>query len=147
MCVCVCVCVCSVCKDVKLHVKQGHWAFLGKPSATKFKEAMPWKGKHDLISHVYLQNHLHDHETVLWFSFWFVLSSCCLPCDRNWNRTTRYPLKSWLSVYPVVGVRQGATGPGLRPRGTACLRCIWLHEPTAEWTSFNLVIRLSKSSF
>ena len=30
-----CMCVWSVCKDVKLHVKQGHWAFLDKPSATK----------------------------------------------------------------------------------------------------------------
>ena len=29
---------------------------LGLPWQTQCNEAMPWKGKHDLISHVYLRN-------------------------------------------------------------------------------------------
>ena len=40
---------------------------------------MLWKGKHDLISHVYLRNHLHDDENVLWFLFGFRVVKLLFP--------------------------------------------------------------------
>ena len=57
---------------------------------------------------------------------------------------TVMPILFCSSVLPVVGVRPGATGPGLRVRATPCLGSIFrLHEPKPEVRSFNLVIRLS----
>ena len=67
----------AVCKDVKL-LFSGAGA-LGLPWQTQCKEAMPWKWKHDLISHVYLRNHLHDDATVLWFPFGFRVVKLLLP--------------------------------------------------------------------
>jgi len=61
-------CAWAFCKHVKLFSGAGA---LGLPWQTQCNEAMLWKGKHDLISHVYLRNHLHDDETVLWVPFGF----------------------------------------------------------------------------
>ena len=47
---------------------------LGLPWQTQCNEAMPWKGKHDLISHVYLQHFGHDQGDVQTLVLGLILS-------------------------------------------------------------------------
>ena len=71
-----CVCVWAVCKHVNFFPEQGHWAFLGKPSATKLcfgRGSMTWSVMCtcEIISMMM--------KTCCGFFLVFVLSSCCFP--------------------------------------------------------------------
>ena len=70
------VCVWAVCKNVNFFPEQGHWAFLGKPSATKLcfgRGSMTWSVM------CTCENHLHDDENVLWFLFGFRVVKLLFP--------------------------------------------------------------------
>ena len=86
--------------------------------------ASQWKG--GLINHLYLLQHGHDEsdvQTLVMRVFLLPFFKLLLPHIRI-HGTKTFMMKhsmcliSCQSVYPVVGVRQGATGPGRRPCAT-----------------------------
>ena len=66
----------------------------------------------------------------------FMFPSCCFQSLRNSSNHDKAQMCiiSCPSVYPVVGVRQGATGPGRRPRATPVQEQVWFSKPTPEFT-------------
>ena len=57
--------------------------------------------------------------------------------DHNFHDGARKCLMSNLSVYPVVGVRHGATGPGRRPCATPVQEKARFLDANVEFTDFN----------
>ena len=57
--------------------------------------------------------------------------------DYNFHDGARECLVSNLSVYPVVGVRHGATGPGRRPCATPVQEEVRFHDSNVEFKDFN----------
>ena len=146
--VCVCVCVWTFSKEVKL---VGFFGSRGArpPVMTLPNKASHWRGSRvwsTLCTCVLVEidyNMVNFVKTLVTrVSFLgFLLQAVGAyslkmePTSLSWTwHRTCY--QSYISVYPVVDVRQGATGPGLRPWATPAQGKAWLGETKCRIYNF-----------
>ena len=123
---------------------------LGLPWQTQCNEAMPWKGKHDLISHVYLQNvmiYMVIKLCLVGVLLGFLVSSCCFTLERNifchdfgtWclsfsrKRPRRVPSKKALSLKTVFKDCH-QTSPKVVLKWWLSLKIVIKHRPKFCWS-------------
>ena len=132
---CVCVCVWTFSIEVKLvrFLLQGGQGHYVKPGPTKpdIMVDATWDAELCTCNFMDMMKVMFKHWSwglLLRFVFQAVASQSNYmehSLSWTWHRTC---YQSYPSVYPVVDVRQGATGPGLRPWATPAQGKAWLGE-------------------